>query len=79
MRNFQRVLLVVFGLLIVLIILAFVLENQHSVSLQFMGWVGPELPVAIVVVTALLFGMLLGPVIGWLIGRRSRASRKRIH
>lgn len=78
MRNFQRVLLAVFGLLIVLAILAFVLENQQSVSLLFLGWAGPELPVSLVVMIALLIGMLLGPILGLIMGRRTRASRKRL-
>ncbi|MHC8408190.1 lipopolysaccharide assembly protein LapA domain-containing protein [Pseudomonas sp. TMB3-21] len=75
MRNFQRVLLAVLGLLIVLAILAFVLENQQSVSLQFVGWAGPELPVAVAVVIAFLLGMLIGPVTVLL--RRSTRRRKR--
>ena len=78
MRNFRKVLLAVFGLLIVLALLTFVLENQQSVSLVFFGWVGPEFPVSLVLVIALLTGMLLGPIVGWIMGRRMRASRKRL-
>ncbi|MGH8332255.1 MAG: lipopolysaccharide assembly protein LapA domain-containing protein [Pseudomonas fluorescens] len=78
MRNFKRVLLTVFVLLLVLVILAFVLENQQSVSLLFLGWAGPQLPVSLVVVVALLTGMVIGPVLGWFLGRTSRVSRKRL-
>jgi len=78
MRNFKRVLLGVFVLLLVLAILAFVLENQQSVSLLFLGWAGPELPVSLVTVVALLIGMVIGPMLGWILGRSSRASRKRL-
>jgi putative membrane protein len=78
MRNFKRVMLAVFVLLLVLAILAFVLENQQSVSLLFLGWAGPQLPVSLVMVIALLFGMVIGPILGWFLGRSSRAARKRL-
>ena len=76
MRNLKRVLLAIFVLLVVLAILAFVLENQQSVTLLFLGWAGPELPVSLAIVLALLIGMVIGPVIGWLLSRNSRISRK---
>jgi uncharacterized integral membrane protein len=62
----------------VLVVLAFVLENQQSVSLLFLGFSGPQLPVSVVAVLALLMGMLIGPVLGWFLGRTSRAARKRL-
>ncbi|MEE9676834.1 LapA family protein [Pseudomonas moraviensis] len=76
MRNLKRILLGVFLLLMVLVVLAFVLENQQSVSLLFLGFSGPQLPVSVVAVLALLIGMLIGPVLGWFFGRASRRSRK---
>lgn len=78
MRNLKRILLGVLVLLLMLVILAFVLENQQSVSLLFLGWAGPQLPVSLVMVLALLVGMLIGPVLGWFLGRSSRAARKRL-
>jgi len=78
MRNLKRILLGVFLLLVVLVVLAFVLENQQSVSLLFLGFAGPQLPVSVVAVLALLIGMLIGPVLGWFLGRTSRAARKRL-
>jgi uncharacterized integral membrane protein len=78
MRNLKRILLGVFVLLLVLAILAFVLENQQSVSLLFLGWAGPELPVSLVVVLAVLAGMFIGPILGLFLGRSSRAARKRL-
>ncbi|QAX87762.1 DUF1049 domain-containing protein [Pseudomonas sp. DTU12.3] len=78
MRNLKRILLGVFILLLVLAILAFVLENQQSVSLLFLGWAGPELPVSLVVVLALLVGMFIGPILSLFLGRSSRAARKRL-
>lgn len=38
MRNLKRILLGVFLLLMVLVVLAFVLENQQSVALLFLGF-----------------------------------------
>lgn len=78
MRNFKRVLLAVIVLLLILAILAFVLENQQLVTLLFLGWAGPQLPVSLVVVLALLMGMVIGPVIGWFLRRIARGSRKAI-
>ena len=78
MRNLKRILLGVFLLLMVLVVLAFVLENQQSVSLLFLGFSGPQLPVSVVAVLALLIGMLIGPVLGWFLGRATRATRKRL-
>lgn len=78
MRNLKRILLGVFLLVMVLVVLAFVLENQQSVSLLFLGFSGPQLPVSVVAVLALLMGMLIGPVLGWFLGRTSRAARKRL-
>lgn len=78
MRNLKRILIGVFILLLVLAILAFVLENQQSVSLLFLGWAGPELPVSLVVVLALLLGMIVGPILGLFLGRSSKAARKRL-
>ena len=78
MRNLKRILLGVFLLLMVLVVLAFVLENQQSVSLLFLGFSGPQLPVSVVAVLALLIGMVIGPVLGWFLGRTSRAARKRL-
>ena len=78
MRNLKRILLGIFLLLMVLVVLAFVLENQQSVSLLFFGFSGPQLPVSVVAVLALLIGMLIGPVLGWFLGRSSRATRKRV-
>jgi putative membrane protein len=78
MRNLKRVLIAVVVLLLTLAILAFVLENQQSVTLLFLGWTGPQLPVSVVLVIALLVGMVIGPVISWLLARSSRGSRKRL-
>ncbi|AZC32621.1 hypothetical protein C4K38_4675 [Pseudomonas chlororaphis subsp. piscium] len=78
MRSLKRVLLLVAVLFLVLAVLAFMLENQQSVSLLFLGWAGPQLPVSLVIVVALLIGMLIGPVIGWFVSRTTRVQCKRL-
>ncbi|EJZ59364.1 LapA family protein [Pseudomonas jessenii] len=78
MRNLKRILLGVFILLLVLVILAFVLENQQSVSLSFLGLAAPQLPISLVAVVALLIGMLIGPLLGWFLARNSGRARKRL-
>ncbi|EJM75231.1 lipopolysaccharide assembly protein LapA domain-containing protein [Pseudomonas sp. GM55] len=78
MRNVKRVLLAVFVLLLVLVVLAFILENQQSISLLFFGLVGPQLPVSLLMVLTLLVGMAIGPILSWVLGRASRSPRKRV-
>ncbi|CAI8865099.1 LapA family protein [Pseudomonas chlororaphis] len=77
MRNLKHILLAVFVLLLVLAILAFVLENQQPVSLLFLGWGWPQLPVSLITVIALLMGMLIGPCAEWVVRRVGRVRRKR--
>ncbi|MDR6956343.1 putative integral membrane protein [Pseudomonas brassicacearum] len=69
MRNLKRILLAVLVLLAILAVLSFVLENQQQVSLLFLGWSGPQLPVSLIAILALLVGMLMGPVLSWVLGR----------
>ncbi|MCU1772407.1 LapA family protein [Pseudomonas sp. 13B_3.2_Bac1] len=78
MRKLKRVFICVFILLLMLVILAFALENQQAVSLLFLGWAGPQLPVSVVMVLSLLLGMLIGRVLSWFMGRSSRTPRKRL-
>jgi putative membrane protein len=78
MRNLKRVLLAVLVLLLILAILAFVLENQQSVTLLYLGWAGPQLPISLIMVLVLLIGMVIGPLLSWFLGRSSRGSRKRL-
>ncbi|MCJ8205248.1 LapA family protein [Pseudomonas sp. RGM2987] len=78
MRSLKRIFLVVSGLLLIMMVLAFVLENQQSVAVLFLGWAGPQLPVSVLMIAALLVGMVIGPILGWLFMRRSGASGKRL-
>ncbi|OPA92718.1 LapA family protein [Pseudomonas lactucae] len=74
MSSLKRVSALLLVLVLLLGILAFVLENQQSVSLQFLGWAAPQLPVSVFVVLALLIGMIIGPLVAWI----ARARRKRL-
>ncbi len=76
MNNLKRLLFGIFSLLLVLAVLVFVLENQQSVSLLFLGWSGPQLPVSVVTVGALLAGMVMGPLISVFVSRSARVRRK---
>lgn len=75
MRNIKRLLLVVIVLAVVAVTLLFVLENQQSVALSFLGWSGPSLPVSVFVLVALLFGLAVGPVLGWYVALRGKRRR----
>jgi uncharacterized integral membrane protein len=74
-RNIKRLLLVVIVLAVVAVTLLFVLENQQSVALSFLGWSGPSLPVSVFVLVALLFGLAVGPVLGWYVALRGKRRR----
>ncbi|MDE1164239.1 MAG: DUF1049 domain-containing protein [Pseudomonas sp.] len=73
MRNFKKLLLVLIVLAVVAVALLFVLENQQGVALVFLGWAGPQLPVSVLVLGALLVGLAVGPVLGAIVvARRPR-------
>lgn len=78
MRNLKRALALLFVLLLAAVVLFFVLENQQAVSLVMFGWAAPAIPVAVLVLVALVIGLAVGPLLGaygLLVGRRrSRAS-----
>ncbi|MDY7531901.1 LapA family protein [Pseudomonas sp. Bout1] len=64
MRGAKRVLLVLIILVIVLGVLTFVLENQQTATLSFLGWSTPQAPVSIFVTISLIVGMIIGPLVG---------------
>lgn len=64
MRNLKRALAAVFVLLLAAVVLFFVLENQQAVSLVLFGWAAPEMPVAVLVLAALVIGLAVGPLLG---------------
>ena len=69
LRYFKFILVI----LAVVFIVAFVLENQEAVSVQFLGWLMPKLPVSLYMLLSLLIGLAVGPLFGWYASlRRSR-------
>ncbi|OOQ46590.1 hypothetical protein AO361_11095 [Pseudomonas fluorescens] len=52
-------------ILIVVLIVAFVLENQELVGVQFLGWLMPKLPVSLYMLLSLLIGLAVGPLFSW--------------
>ncbi|UVL28189.1 DUF1049 domain-containing protein [Pseudomonas donghuensis] len=63
MRNFKRLILVVFLLLLMAAVVVFVLENQLPAQLVFLGWVLPQLPVSVYLLVALSVGLVIGPLL----------------
>ncbi|MGO2451788.1 lipopolysaccharide assembly protein LapA domain-containing protein [Pseudomonas taetrolens] len=77
MRNFKRAMLVVLALIVLFGVVVFILENQQPTSLMFMGWRSAELPASLFFIAALLIGMVIGPVMGFVAYRRKAARLKR--
>ncbi|CRM06265.1 MULTISPECIES: lipopolysaccharide assembly protein LapA domain-containing protein [Pseudomonas] len=76
MRQFKRIFTVIIASIVALAIVGFVLENQQSASLSFLGWSSATLPVSVFVTLALILGMLLGPVLFLLF--KPRQSRRKM-
>lgn len=72
MSNFRRVIFFVIALLIVFATVTFVLENKQPVSLVFLGWSSPELPVAISLILVLLIGMATGPLLAFIFAQKKK-------
>ncbi|MBV4530490.1 DUF1049 domain-containing protein [Pseudomonas sp. SWRI107] len=64
MHNLKRAVLALFVLLLAAVVLFFVLENQQTVALVLFGWAAPAVPVAVVVLVALVLGLAVGPLLG---------------
>ena len=77
MRAFKRGVLVVCALAVILAIVVFVLENQQPTSLAFFGWHTYELPAYLFFIGALLVGMVIGPLMGFIAFERRAARLKR--
>lgn len=75
MRNVKRVILIVVILLVVLATIVFMLENRQPVALVFLGWSAPELSVAVPVIVALLVGMAISPILGWVMSLRKKNKK----
>ncbi|CAN7622917.1 DUF1049 domain-containing protein [Pseudomonas umsongensis] len=76
MRMFRRAGTVALVLSVFLVALVFVLENQQTSSLIFLGMPTPYLPVSLYVAISFLVGMVIGPLT-MLIIRGLFAAKKR--
>ncbi|QCI11291.1 DUF1049 domain-containing protein [Pseudomonas putida] len=77
MRNLKRALAALFVLLLAAVVLFFVLENQQSVALVLFGWSAPAVPVAVLVLAALVVGLAVGPLLGAYAFMRSKRKLRR--
>ena len=77
MRNVKRAVLAVFSLLIMFGVVIFTLENQQPTALMFLGWRSPELPQSFFFIGALLVGMAVGPLMGFIAYKRKAGTLKR--
>lgn len=78
MRNLKRALVVLFILALAVLVLFFVLENQQATALMLFGWATPEVPVALLVLAALLVGLAVGPLLGGYIAVRARRRVRKV-
>lgn len=76
MRSLRRALLAFFILALIVLVLLFFLENQQAVSLILFGWTSPSIPIALLILIALLVGLLVGPVLSAIARLRSKAHRR---
>lgn len=72
MRGVSRVFLGLIVLVVALVVLVFVLENQQDTAVTFLGWSTSEMPLSVFVVSALLVGLVVGPVFGRLFRQKGR-------
>lgn len=63
MRAFRRIGVIAFIISVSLAALVFVLENQQPLSLLFLGFSTPVLPVSLYIAIAFLVGMVIGPLL----------------
>lgn len=70
MLGVKRIVAMLALLLITLMVLVFVLENQQPATLSVLGWSTSQMPVSVFVVSALIVGLLVGPVMVLLFRRK---------
>ena len=72
MGRVKRIFFFVVALLIAFATVIFVLENRQAVSLAFLGWSSPELPVAVSLVLVFLAGMAIGPLLAFIFSKKEK-------
>jgi putative membrane protein len=74
MGRVKRIFFFVVALLIAFATVIFVLENRQAVSLAFLGWSSPELPVAVSLVLVFLAGMAIGPLLAFIFSKKRKIT-----
>lgn len=67
MLRVGRVIAILVLLSVLVLVLAFVLENQQEITISFFGWATPQLPASVFLALSLIVGMVAGPVLGVLV------------
>lgn len=75
-RRLKSWLLVLIFMFVILSTVVFMLENQQSVIITFLGWPSAAISVSTCIVIALLLGMVVGPFGFWLIARWRSVTRR---
>ncbi|CAK9888108.1 MULTISPECIES: DUF1049 domain-containing protein [Pseudomonas] len=77
MHKLSRLLVVVLLAMLAVVTVTFILENQQEVTLSFISYSLPALPVAALLVAALVAGLSAGPLLVLMIAWCARGSRKK--
>lgn len=72
MRSFKRLLIIIIALALAASVVFFTLENRTPTQLVFFGWITPELPMALYVMSAFVLGLVIGPLVSWWPHKRLR-------
>lgn len=67
MRRFQQVLLFIMLLIIAAFILLFILENNVEITISFLSFTTPSLPIAVFIMTGFLLGLILALLISYIV------------
>ena len=78
MARFRKLILTLFIILLLLFALVFSLNNQTTVSIDFLTYKTPELSLAFWLIGTLLVGALLGMIVGSAASYRAGRSRKQL-
>lgn len=78
MAGFQKILLLLVVILVALLVLVFSMNNQMAVSLNFLVYETQPHGVAVWLILALVFGLLLGVVLTLLATVRISVSRRHL-
>lgn len=78
MARVRKLILILLIILLLLTALIFSLNNRTAVSLQFLGYETPEIGLAVWLISALVFGALLGIIVSSLASFNSGRKRKHL-